>query len=218
MIPTSVVHYDGSGSFDAWMKKNLPSKVPDGTQWVYIENPLAPSTSLGFIAFDETAYDDVLKPLALTKTPSNARLEAATKSILAAAREQCVTSGKWMLFVPGEEVDAAWSTIAKATFEGSLGCGAKIRPRQAGRTSVCCVYVDDFDDRRTISRVLGSLEDFGFHVTCGFKPDVYTYLKIDTNNPWGLKPTLYSVGQVKSWDDEDRLDAILDHLGFPAAP
>lgn len=85
---------------------------------------------------------------------------------------------------------------------------------------MCCIYVEDFDDRGRIAQILRRLDDFGLKVTCGFKPDVYKYLRIDTNNPWGLKPTLYSVGQVRSWIEEfeeARLEA-LDRLGLPAAP
>ena len=60
---------------------------------------------------------------------------------------------------------------------------------------MCCIYVRDFSDRADVCRVLvalqSMLQSLGQKVTCGFKPDVYTCLGIETGNQWHLPPTIY---------------------------
>ena len=137
------------------------------------------------------------------RVPAGAK-RACVQSLLALAQEQRYTTGKWMLFFPPDDADAAWETIARATARGELGCSAKIAPTAdlpPTERVVCCVYVDDFADRAEVQRVLRALQRLEMDVTSGFKPDVYTELHIMRDNKWRLEPTMYKVAEALEWPE-----------------
>ncbi|AVK72220.1 DUF1917 domain-containing protein [Cupriavidus necator] len=93
------------------------------------------------------------------------------------------TTGKWCIFVPPAEVDAAWDKIKGALEENQLRC-AKVSTalRSMGRdTHVICVYTQDWADTQDLMRSRNVLRSLGFKDEIGYKRD------IDTRNG-GLRP------------------------------
>jgi len=131
----------------------------------------------------------------------------ATEDILDLAQHLRVTCGKWMIFCTVSEVDAAWDVIAKATANNELGIAAKVASKLATRANtehLICVYTADFNDKQDVKRVASALHRLGFLPSTGkplyYKPDVYTYLGISSQNPWGIKASIYDSRIVlKEW-------------------
>jgi hypothetical protein len=86
-------------------------------------------------------------------------------------------SGKWLIFVPLNELDDAWAKIKKATEEGLLGNSSKAattlpNPNAADPAKrVICVYTYDADDREDVFRVRQALRDLGFDRPIPYKTD-----------------------------------------------
>ncbi len=86
-------------------------------------------------------------------------------------------SGKWLIFVPLDELDDAWEKVRKATEEGLLGDCSKAatalpNPNAADPTKrVICVYTYDSDDREDVMRVRQALRDLGFTRPLPYKTD-----------------------------------------------
>ena len=192
-------------ALDAWLAAVRPSNVPNKPcHWIHLHNEAPTSPGFGRLAdnFHPAPYQPALQQARGERQP--ALQKACVERLLAIARDQRVTVGKWMVFLPQQVVDAAWADIAHATATGELGCSAKVAPI-GGTTearALCCVYVRDFDHRAELKRVLLKLQELmakhGVKVTAGFKPDVYTHLGV-YNIKRGLSPTLYSVKEVESW-------------------
>ncbi|PSR92325.1 hypothetical protein BD289DRAFT_428939 [Coniella lustricola] len=125
--------------------------------------------------------------------------------LLMLAKALKVRTGKWMLFIPPEHVDDVWATVALATIRNELGVAAKVAPRDAripGKEHLICIYTYDFSDREDVARVLSRLKEFGL-VRTGpgqkqiyYKADAYTYLGIASQNPWGLRASMYSSNEI----------------------
>jgi len=76
-----------------------------------------------------------------------------------------VDSGKWMIFVPREEVDLTWLKVRNAVLTNLLGYAAKVstaRPTQypEGR-HVICVYTGDAGNKEDVMRVREKLRELG---------------------------------------------------------
>lgn len=86
-------------------------------------------------------------------------------AILDVARATGVTCGKWMLFPNPQDVDRLWAIVARGTWEGKLGVGAKVAVneddggKQHGR--LICVYTYDFADKVDVKRVLLGMKGLG---------------------------------------------------------
>src|SRR5437773_1463318 len=86
-------------------------------------------------------------------------------------------SGKWLLFVAVEKVDAIWAMIKEATEAGKLGGSAKVatmRPNQNSkdpRKRVICVYTYDWRDKPDVHRVREALRGLGFIGKLPYKAD-----------------------------------------------
>ena len=89
-------------------------------------------------------------------------------------------SGKWLLFMPRDQIDEAWATVARAVVEGRLGGRAKVstaRPNpNASRRDrhVICVYTRDSKDEADVMRVREELRRLGFIATIPYKTDEAT--------------------------------------------
>jgi Domain of unknown function (DUF1917) len=92
-------------------------------------------------------------------------------------------AGKWLLYLPNDQVDEGWATIATATTAGRLGVAAKVADRalaehgsRRGREilHVCCVYTADCRDTADVARVLGVLRELGFSQRLSYKEDAAT--------------------------------------------
>ncbi len=105
--------------------------------------------------------------------PDRMRLESAIRDL---AREKNVTCGKWMLFPNDNDVDWAWSVVARGVWEGKLGISAKVATAPVGAAAavdeavegardreqrLICVYTYDFSDKNDVKRVLLGLKQLG---------------------------------------------------------
>jgi hypothetical protein len=68
-----------------------------------------------------------------------------------------------MLFCEVAEVDAIWTTVARATASNDLGIAAKVAPRgyDDRQPRLVCVYTEDFTDMNDVARVLKKMLDLG---------------------------------------------------------
>jgi hypothetical protein len=131
---------------------------------------------------------------------------AVTPDATIAKPEAATRLGKWMFFIPSNDVDATWERVARATARGELGSAAKIAPARStissrmnsrtifsDRPILCCVYVKDFTRRAQVKHVLEMLlKTLGNHIRTSFKPDFYG----------DVDPVLYKKEQVLAWNDD----------------
>jgi hypothetical protein len=204
------VRWERLESLDAWLEAARPSKASKlQCSWIQVSN--INERSPGFkrnenSSCNHSAYMPALNEMkAIIENGRNisvAERKACVELLLATAKQQGCTTGKWMIFVKPGWADFVWEKIARATAAGHLGCGAKISPTQGlqeHETTLCCIYVGDFSSRPEVQRVLLELEAMGLKVNCGFKPGVFTELGIGSKNDWRLPPTIYSCDEVKKW-------------------
>ncbi|KAB8293320.1 hypothetical protein EYC80_007645 [Monilinia laxa] len=131
----------------------------------------------------------------------NKEKEVVVKKILDTAVECRCTSGKWMIFSPPSDVNEIWSAIAKSTSINSLGIAAKVAPGNDSAllqpVRLICVYTENFADKMDVYRVLKALQKLGLvdksqKRTIYYKADVYTYLELNSTNPYSIKASLYN--------------------------
>lgn len=127
-----------------------------------------------------------------------------------------------MIFCDPNDVDVVWGTVARATANGELGIAAKVAPCPPeaipGRERLICVYTRDFRDRQDVGRVIQRLRELRLVETTNkrlyYKPgmplpltpysicpslireDIFTYIGLASGNPWGLRASIYSSGDV----------------------
>ncbi len=85
-------------------------------------------------------------------------------------------SGKWLVFVKEDDVDAVWAKIREAVEEGRLGGSAKVstaKPNPLGKpgTRVVCVYTYDSNDRQDVERIREELRKLGITDKIPYKTD-----------------------------------------------
>ncbi len=89
-------------------------------------------------------------------------------------------SGKWLLFVPVENIDEVWATIKAATEAGKLGDCSKVatmrrnRNERDPRKKVICVYTYDSHDEADVRRIRQVLRELGFAGKLPYKTDQET--------------------------------------------
>jgi hypothetical protein len=94
-----------------------------------------------------------------------------------AATENC---GKWLLFSPIAEIDAAWKVIKTATENGVLGSSSKVATAKPNPnatdndTKVICVYTYDCFDMEDVMRIREELRNLGFRSKIPYKTDKAT--------------------------------------------
>ena len=110
------------------------------------------------------------------------------------AEEFNVLSGKWLVFVPTDRVDALWGRIVKATLAGTMGSSAKVSPcdkEDPDCRHVICVYNSDYRSKAEVDKLRDGLRRLGVKERIGYKPDIYTYCRIYMGNSWGIPPSRY---------------------------
>jgi hypothetical protein len=98
-------------------------------------------------------------------------------------------TGKWCIYVPPADVDAAWEKIKDALEQNQLLC-AKVSTalRSMGRdTHVICVYTTNWTDMQELMRVRDVLRTLGFLEEIGYKRDVDTRSKLYGPGEWYLR-------------------------------
>lgn len=112
--------------------------------------------------------------------------------------------GKWLLFVPDAELDAAWATIETAVEEGRLGPAAKTRTASPGVPGdwlkVICIYTHDVHDDADRERVRRTIQALGFAQELVYKSDADTMLIAD----------LPRVASAMTWADGKKWRHFLD--------
>ncbi|SFI36696.1 putative phosphothreonine lyase domain-containg protein [Nitrosomonas sp. Nm34] len=89
--------------------------------------------------------------------------------------------GKWLIFVPIENLDETWEKIRIATENGELGSSAKAstaKPNQnaANETQkVICVYSYDWTNKEDVMRIRNQLRHLGITWKIPYKSDDDTY-------------------------------------------
>jgi hypothetical protein len=148
------------------------------------------------VEFHETKSHTRSHNASLTRKIANLRSKLETE-IFQAARIAHVTTGKWMLFPYQNKVDEMWTAVVGATIKGNLGVAAKVAthdPLTPNKARLIAVYTRDHENRDDIRRVLRKLIDMGLvgKNAIYYKCDAYTYLGIDSKNPYGLRASRYS--------------------------
>ena len=88
--------------------------------------------------------------------------------------------GKWMIFVPVQDIDDVWAKIRLAVEEGKLGNEAKSatsRPNPNSNdpnTKVICIYTYDGDDEADVWKVREALRELGITQKIYWKADQAT--------------------------------------------
>lgn len=109
--------------------------------------------------------------------------EAVLKQIHEVASDVGCAVGKWMLFLDEQAADEAWSQIAQATYDGSLGSSStKIGRTQYQDRFLICVYHHNYEDEASIGQLLEKLRrldiDPAYTQDISFKADIMTYCGI----------------------------------------
>ncbi len=89
-------------------------------------------------------------------------------------------AGKWLIFLPPEEVDVAWKKVRDATWKKELGISAKVstakpNPDSRDNMKVIYVYTPDWRDEGDVMRVREHLRTLGFTDRIGYKRNIETF-------------------------------------------
>jgi hypothetical protein len=89
-------------------------------------------------------------------------------------------AGKWLVFLPADQVDGAWQRVRDATAAGELGISAKVstaKPNPDARDDryVVYVYTADWRDEAEVMRVREALRALGVEDRIGYKRNLETF-------------------------------------------
>lgn len=89
-------------------------------------------------------------------------------------------AGKWLVFLPPEEVDPLWRRVRDATAADELGISAKVstaKPNPDSRDTryVIYVYTADWQDEDEVMRVREALRALGVVDRIGYKRNIETF-------------------------------------------
>ena len=94
--------------------------------------------------------------------------------------EHSENGGKWLIFVPRQQIDEVWNKIRSATEQGHLGSSAKVstarpNPNAVNSKKVICVYTYDWKDENDVRRIRAALRQLGITSKIPYKADQETY-------------------------------------------
>lgn len=89
-------------------------------------------------------------------------------------------AGKWLIFLPPDEVDEAWIKVRNAMSAHELGISAKVstakpNPDSRDNMKVIYVYTADWRDELDVMRVRNRLRELGFTDRLGYKRNIETF-------------------------------------------
>jgi hypothetical protein len=85
--------------------------------------------------------------------------------------------GKWLIYLSKGYIDEFWIKIKKATEEGLLGIGAKVKTsKSVERSYVICVYTKDYNNEEDVNRVREELKNLGILRPISYKRDIDTFM------------------------------------------
>lgn len=176
--------YKGDVPINEFLKTNRPSLIEKSRHpWIAVYYPQRPPRK----AVDEDAllseWDKGIR------TPWRVNADFVRQL----AEKYSYKSGKWLIYSASAQIDEIWKSVAAAVVSRSLGHAAKVSPRDREKnTHVICVYTEDFTNKEQVQAVEKGLRKIGVTSVMSYKADVYTTLGIYRDNPWRLKPTIYS--------------------------
>jgi len=176
--------YEWDVPINEFLKTNRPSVVEKSLNpWIAVYYPERPPQK----AVDEDAL--LIEWEKAIRTPWRVNADFVRQL----AEKYAYKSGKWLIYSTSAQIDEIWNSVAAAVVSGSLGWAAKVSPRDREEdTHVICVYTEDFTNEEQVRAVEKGLRKVGVTSVMKYKPDVHTTLGIYRNNPWGLKPTIYT--------------------------
>jgi len=89
-------------------------------------------------------------------------------------------AGKWLIFLPADQVDEAWIVVRDATLADELGISTKVstakeNPESRDSKKVIYVYTKDWRDEGDVMRVRERLRELGFIDRIGYKRNIETF-------------------------------------------
>jgi hypothetical protein len=89
-------------------------------------------------------------------------------------------AGKWLIFLPADQVDEAWVVVRDATVADELGISTKVstakeNPESRDNKKVIYVYTKDWRDEVDVMRVRERLRELGFIDRIGYKRNIETF-------------------------------------------
>lgn len=188
-----------------WIKDNMPSEIKrsEGVGAVVV---LAKGhTKEAFVTFEEKlsrgekAHADWLTMVEAATPEDPLTFEAIGKL----AEKQDLKGGKWMFHVDRKFVDSLWRQLAWAVgfdkFPKDV-VSASVTPvddlghetAQDKGIHVVSLWNTDFRDEETILKVEKVVRGLNIKIDMIYKPDIYSGIGIYRNNPWKLRPVIYS--------------------------
>lgn len=100
-------------------------------------------------------------------------------------------TGKWCVFRPADEIDAAWALIQSACEEKKL-LVAKVSTSGSVRSGgfnghVICVYNEDYRDKAEVEQMREVLRELGFKEELGYKRDIDTKNGVYGEKEWWMR-------------------------------
>ena len=95
--------------------------------------------------------------------------------------------GKWLIFIPLQQIDTVWEKVKNAVEQGNLGYAAKVSTARKNpnavdsETKVICVYTYDWTDESDVRRIREGLRKLGVISKIPYKADRETHLGLYTN-------------------------------------
>jgi hypothetical protein len=190
---------------ECYLTTNLPSKIKNEDEpWVWANNfeppnqfrkrtkPDEETVALSRAIIDSSAkVSEDGKSLVLPLPKAQHEIPLNVEAIDKLAVRTGILVGKWLVYRPRDEIDSAWLTIARATFNKKLGIGAKVSTAERDKARhVICIYTRNYLDLDDIKRIRSLLRDMGFTESLCYKPDIYTYLDIYSGTT-NLSPCRY---------------------------
>jgi hypothetical protein len=179
---------------ECYLTTNLPSKIKNEDEdWVWANNFEPPSQFRKAVKPDEEtmALDRAIldfsvkvsedgKSVVLPLEKGSFEVPLTVEAIDKLALRTGILGGKWLVYRVRDEIDNAWLAIARATFNRTLGSGAKVSTAEEdeAKRHVICIYTRNYLDLDDVKMVRGLLRDMGFDESLCYKPDIYTYLNI----------------------------------------
>lgn len=176
--------FDGDMPIDTFLERNRPSQI-DCSQYSWI--------SVRHSDFSKLRSPDEASLLKEWKGNMENFGKITSDYILQLAEAYDYKTGKWLIYTKSPAIDNVWKRVAKAVVSGKLGFAAKVSAHDPeDNTHVICVYTEDFTNEEHVRKVEESLRKQGVKGRLTYKPDIYTTLGIYRDNPWRLRPTVYS--------------------------
>lgn len=140
--------------------------------------------------FSDFKFSSSKAPIPVPVDPSGDILKLSEEIIDKFAKKMDITSGKWVIFPPKEEVDEAWESIKELAEENKIDAKVSTK-KQVGEKGhyVICVYTENYLDKEKTMEIREELRKKGFTETLYYKPDLYSILRIyhKTAKKFGLK-------------------------------